>query len=149
MFEKDYRDIIGGGLMILLGASVVLYGMATLPLGTPQRMGPGFFPVGVGGILTLLGAGIFVPALFRPGTLDAMEWRPLVAITLSLIAFGLVVPMFGLIPAITALVAISTLAQEKIRLLSIAAIAASLSLLSYLIFNLGLGLTLPMVRWPY
>lgn len=149
MFKRDYRDIIGGLIIVTFGAFVVVYGLMTMSVGTPQRMGPGFFPISVGFILTLLGTGIFVPALFRPGILDYIDWRPLLAITASLIAFGLTIPLFGLVPAIAVLVAISTLAQGKINAVSIVLTAGCLSLISYSVFNIGLSLALPMARWPF
>ncbi|PMR78765.1 tripartite tricarboxylate transporter TctB family protein [Billgrantia endophytica] len=149
MYNRDYRDLIGGGLMALLGTAVVIYGLMTMSVGTLQRMGPGFFPISAGFILAASGSGIFIPALFRPGTLDAIEWRPLITITASLILFGLILPKFGLVPAIMMLVATATLGQHKISPISIIITSLFLSLMSYLIFYLGLGLTLTMARWPY
>ncbi|WP_102960482.1 tripartite tricarboxylate transporter TctB family protein [Mangrovicella endophytica] len=149
MHTKDYRDIIGGGIIILLGLFIAAYALNTLAIGTPRRMGPGFFPIGIGVLLVCFGIGIAVPAFFREGTMEQIEWRPLFAISASLLAFGLCVTPFGLVPAIAALVAVSALADSKLTIPAVLGLIASLSLICYVIFDLGLGLTLPMLRWPF
>lgn len=148
MYDKDYKDLVGGGLMFLFGAFVVGYGLMTMSMGTPQRMGPGFFPISVGLLLTIISLGIFIPALLRKGTLEPISWRPLAAVLASLAAFAQVMTIFGLVAAIFALVTIATLGQSRIKLLSIVATTAFLSVMCLGIFNLGLGLGLPMIRWP-
>jgi hypothetical protein len=148
MYKRDYRDLIGGGLMVLLGAGVVIYGLMTMSMGTLQRMGPGFFPISVGVLLAIVGAGIFVPALLREGAIEEINWRPLIAVPAGLAIFALGFPFFGLVVAIFALVAVATFGQDRVHPVSIAATAAFLSLLCFAIFNVGLGQAIPMLRWP-
>ena len=52
-------DYWGGTLMMVIGLWAA-YAGTTYDIGTLQRMGPGFFPVALGVILTLVGAGIAV-----------------------------------------------------------------------------------------
>lgn len=149
MQNRDIEDIIGGGLVALFGAGVVGYGLMTMSLGTPQRMGPGFFPVAVGVVLCLVGLAIIAPALFRQGTIASPDWRALVVVPASLAGFALTLPLFGLAPAIFVLVAISTLAQSIISLPGNLLTAGSIALLCYLVFDLGLGLGIALFHYPF
>lgn len=148
MYARDYRDIIGGALMVFFGGFLVVGALATMSLGTPQRMGPGLFPMAVGVVLTFLGVCIVVPACFRSGSLGDVEWRPLAAVTGSILAFGLVVPVFGLAPAIASLVVVSALADKIPRPVPLIGLVLTLWLVCYVTFDLMLGLTLPMFRLP-
>jgi hypothetical protein len=148
MYARDYRDIIGGALMVFFGAFLVVGALTTMKLGTPQRMGPGLFPMTVGALLALLGICILVPACFRRGAIGEVEWRPLAAISGSILAFGLIVPLFGLAPAIAALVVLSATADRMPRPAPMVGLVLTLCLICYVVFDLMLGLTLPMFRLP-
>lgn len=149
MYRRDYRDIAGGGLLLLLGAWIAWYALGTLDMGTLRRMGPGLFPVGVGTILSVFGAAIMVPAFARRGTLEAVEIRSTICVLASLAVFGLLVRPYGLAPAIAGLIVTATLAETRFRPLSILASILVLSTAAYLIFSKGLGLPLVMARWPH
>ena len=60
-YNKDYY---GGGLMLLLGLGTIWKGF-DYHIGTLVRMGPGYFPVGVGAILALMGVFIMAGAIRR------------------------------------------------------------------------------------
>lgn len=149
MQNRDITDIIGGLVVTLFGGGVVGYGLATMSMGTLQRMGPGFFPVSVGVILMLIGIAITVPALFREGMIESVDWRALIVVPGSLACFALALPVFGLAPAIFVLVAVSTLAQSVVSAKGIILTAAFIALACYLVFDLGLGLGIAMFRWPF
>lgn len=149
MQNRDITDIIGGLVVTLFGGGVVGYGLATMSMGSLQRMGPGFFPVSVGVMLMLIGIAITIPALFREGTGVSVDWRALVIVPGSLACFALALPAFGLAPAIFILVAVSTFAQSVFSIRGIVLTAAFIALACYLVFDLGLGLGITMFRWPF
>lgn len=149
MYQRDYRDIIGGGLLLLVGAWIAWHASAYYDLGTIRRMGPGLFPTAIGVILALFGLAVMIPAFFRSGTLDEFEFRSTAAVLASVAAFAMVIRPYGLVPAIAALVVVASLAELKFRPVSILASIVVLSALAYLIFRAGLGLPLAMVRWPH
>lgn len=147
---EDRRDLLGGALLVIGGVAVALHAQEHHALGTFRRMGPGMFPFGAGLIMALLGALIAIPALFRRVRRgpDAIPARPFILIMLSIVAFALTMPRLGLAPAITVLVALSSLADRGFKPLNAAAVAVVMSVASYLIFVAGLNLPLPLFRWP-
>lgn len=149
MPARDYRDILGGGALILAGAFIAFHSITTLNLGTISNMGPGMFPAALGFILAGLGAFIFGPALFREGSALTIDVRSLAAILTSVLAFALMLRPFGLIPAIVALTLIASRSDSKLSLLGTAILAAGLSLSAVLIFQVGLGLQIATVAWPW
>ncbi|SDH18361.1 tripartite tricarboxylate transporter TctB family protein [Pelagibacterium luteolum] len=149
MLKLDLRDIACGVLLLSTGIFIAGYAWTMLDIGTIQRMGPGMFPMAVGVLLAGFGIAIAIPAFFRSGTLDQVEWRSTFAVLASLAAFALMLRPFGLIPAAIALIGISALAEPKFRLVSTLALCIFLPALAYLIFSLGLGLPLTMFAVPF
>lgn len=149
MYHRDYKDIAGGGLLALAGAGMAWHATNTLEFGTIARMGPGMFPTSIGVLLVVFGLLIMVPAFFRAGTLEQIEWRSFLAVLASVAVFAVTVRTVGLLPAIIGQVAISTLAEPMRRPLALAAMCVILPAAAYAIFTLGLGLPLTMARWPF
>src|SRR5690606_5250695 len=98
MRRVDYRDLIGGVLIMLIGAAAMYHSLTAFSLGTAGRMGPGYFPALVSGLLVLCGIVILIPALRRAGPMPSIEFRPLLWISLSTLAFAVLLVPFGLVP---------------------------------------------------
>src|SRR5262245_18186590 len=77
---------------------------------------------------------------------QASGWRPVVFVTASLVIFGLSIERLGLVLSILLLVGVGAVAARGLRLLETKAAALVLIALSWSIFILGLGLTIPV--WP-
>lgn len=149
MLSRDYRDIFGGLLMVAFGVWVAWYSAAHYDLGTFRRMAPGMFPMMLGIILAGFGLAIAIPAFFRSGPKPYIRiWTPLFVL-LGVGAFAILVRPFGLIPAILGVTIISSLAELKFRPVSLAILCVVLCLIAWLTFRVGLGLPMPMFRWPY
>ena len=115
--------------------------------GTSARMGPGYFPTLLGGLMALLGLTLSVPAVFIAGErLPRIHLRPLVMILLGIAAFGVTLEYLGFVAAVIALVVIGGLADPDLRPVEIAGTAAFMVLFSTLIFVVLLGL--PLRLWP-
>jgi len=150
MYARDYRDLIGGGLLVALGLWAGIHSLNNFDIGTMGRMGPGMFPASLGFLLAGVGALIVVPALFRAGEGKiTIDWRPMFFIMGGVLMFGLTVTTFGMIPAVIILTIFGVLADTKMGVLGTIVLAVGLSLLAYLIFILGLGIVLPAFRWPF
>lgn len=145
----DYRDIIGGLLLLAAGIFIVWHALNTLNLGNFQQPGPGAFPTSVGVILSGFGVALIVPACFRAGTLDSIEWRSLIGVMGGIAMFAMTIRPFGLIPAIIALIIVSSLAERRFRPVSLLAMCIVLPLTAYLTFRVGLSLPMAMFRWPF
>lgn len=141
-------ELIGGALTILLGLFVVVEASG-YPIGTARNMGPGFFPVGLGILLMVSGAGILAvegKALESP-PFPALAWRALFALTAAILSFAFLIERFGLAPAVMSAVFLSCLAEEKVPWLKAAAIAVAMATVTATIFVFLLGLPLSVVRW--
>lgn len=139
-------EAIGALCVILIGALVIWEG-SSYDIGTATRMGPGYFPVVLGGIVVLFGVALFYNA--RTSLLDAprIPYRAIIAISAGVIAFGALVERIGMIPAVISLVLLSSLAEERPRPVTIAVLAAGLSLFAYLVFILGFRLPVRPLQW--
>ena len=147
MRQRDYTDIIGGGLLIGAGLFFALYSHE-YALGTLTRMGPAYFPRVLGYLLAGLGALIVLPALQRRGEMPPLHLRALVAILAGVGAFALALRPFGMVPATFLLVGIASLAQREVRLVPTLLLAAALSVIAVVVFGKGLGVLVPAFNWP-
>lgn len=146
--SRDYRNALGGLILIIFGASYATYAITQYNLGTLRQMGPGMFPAAAGIMLTAFGAIVLATSLFRPGEKPEIRVLTPLFIFAGIGAFALLIGRFGLIPAVLAVVIISSLAELKVRPVSLLVLCTVLSVSSWMIFRQGLGLPIPMVTWP-
>jgi hypothetical protein len=143
--RRSFPDLIAGGIFVLIGGAFAV-GSLSYELGTPLRMGPGYFPLLVGAIVAALGLAIVLKGLVAGEvlTFGAIPWRAVAAILLAVLFFGFTVRRLGFVPtsAVTAL--LTTLASSRVRLLTALAVAAGLTVASTLIFVVGLQLRIPL-----
>ena len=116
-------------------------------MGTPARMGPGFFPFLLGMIVALL--GFLIAARSLTGKVEGahpLVMRPLVLVLGAVIAFGILIQPLGLAVGILVLVVISSLGGPEFRLLPVVILYFVLAAMGVGIFVYGLGL--PFKIWP-
>jgi hypothetical protein len=137
----DWTDALAGVLFVLFG---LLFGVQALglELGTAFRMGPGYFPLVLSGILILLGLAIIASAIHDRGSdgIGTLAWRGVLFILPAPIFFGLTVRGLGFVPAIFLTTLIAALASLKMRLHWALLLAAGVTLFATLVFSYGLGL---------
>ncbi|MFW8565322.1 tripartite tricarboxylate transporter TctB family protein [Orrella sp. 11846] len=148
MTSKDYRDILGGLLMILIGAFAAIYGQK-YQIGQLQRMGPGFFPVVLGIILAGLGVFIAIPAFFRTGTIIRIDWKSLIWCTIGVVAFGLLLDSTGLIISSIAMIIFSSIPGVDMTWKSRILLSIAVAFITWLIFIFGLGMVIPVWPWSH
>lgn len=148
MRAHDYRDILGGLLLIAVGLFIGLQALSNYDLGTMRRMGPGMFPAIVGGLLVTFGVILLISGWLKRG--EWPEWRiwsPLFVLS-GVATFAVLIGPFGLVPAVVGVVAVSSLAELRVSPLPLAILAGVLSLMAWAVFSLGLGLAMPAFAWP-
>ena len=141
-------DVLSGLLFIAI-AAFGLWLSRDYPVGTALRMGTGYMPRLLCWVLLGLGVVVLAQGLRQqaaPLRSSPQAWRAVIAVTLSLVAFGLSIERLGLVVAILLLTGIGALATRSLRLLETAIAAVALIALSWAIFIIGLGLTIPV--WP-
>jgi hypothetical protein len=137
---------LGAGLIYLAvgGAGLVLaprYGM-----GSALRMGPGYFPALLSGLLALIGLASVLRSLRGPVVAPPrLAWRPLVLVVVPVLLFGLLLRRAGLIIAVPVLVVGSARASTQFRWLPTLALAAGLTAFCALVFVKALGVPLPIL----
>jgi hypothetical protein len=145
------RDVVGGALLILFGLAFALFAISRYPLGTIARMEPGMFPAIVGFLLAAIGAVIVVPAIFRQRVHEAeRSAAPLTVLSVlgGIVGFGVVITMFGMVPAVYFLVVVATLPDRRLSWLGKVALASAIAVLVVAIFRFGLSLNVALVKWP-
>lgn len=151
--DEGRKDIIGGGLLMLVGVALAIHCYATYDLGSLRRLGTGAFPLLAGALLALLGAAVAAPPLMRkvkPGLVALPPMRSTLFVISAVAAFALLVRPFGLFPAIAALATLSSLASpERTPVRDLAAMIAGLCMLAWIVFGLGMSLGLRMIDWPW
>lgn len=137
----DRTEAAAGAIFLLFG---LFFGVQSLglELGTAFRMGPGYFPLVLAGVLSLFGiliiASAFKSAEEQPfGTL---AWRGLIFILPAPVFFGLTVRGLGFVPAIFVTTLIAALASLKMKLPVALLLSAGVTLFSTLVFSFALGL---------
>lgn len=146
MKNRDLTDIIAGGLLVAIGLFAFFYA-DRYQFGTLNRMGPGFFPVVLGGLLAFLGALIAIPALFRAGHAPKVEWLSLLLVLGSVVVFALLLRPLGVILATMGSVFVASLAEPNWTLRGRLILSAAIAAVTWLIFIAGLGMLLPV--WPW
>jgi hypothetical protein len=145
MMIRDTKDFWTGLIYIFFGASAVLvardYGM-----GTALRMGPGYFPTVLGGLLTLIGIIALIRSFITPGNpVGGLAFKGLLLVVGSTLVFGLLIRAAGLAIALPVLVITSAYASVHFRWGISFALAAGLTVFCVLVFLKGLGVPLPIL----
>ena len=146
------RDLIGGVLTTLLGMAAVVQGR-TYDVGSFARMGPGFFPVGLGSLLVVLGAALVVGAtMSRRGeetTAFRPEWRGWFCVVASLIVFVVLGRYGGLVPATFAIVFIAALGDRENSWLHALLLALAMVAVAVIVFSWALRIQFPLFAWGH
>jgi putative tricarboxylic transport membrane protein len=142
---RNPKDFWSGLLFLVVGGTTVLLAQQ-YPLGTAFRMGPGYFPMALGGLLALVGLLAMARSFIRHGTaIEPFHWRLLLMVTGSAVLFGLLVRGAGLSVAAPALVLVTAAASVYFRWRTALILAVGLTVLSALLFVKGLGLPIPLI----
>jgi hypothetical protein len=134
---------IGAGLIFIVIGLLFGLGAMDLELGTPLRMGPGYFPLILAGLLVVLGLVIVVYGLGHAATGRlTVPWRGLVAILAAPVVFGLTVRGLGLAPALALVALISAFASRRMSVALAVGLSLGLTVFCVLVFSFGLRLPL-------
>ncbi len=141
--SKDFLS----GLMFIGFGLIALYFGQKLALGTPVRMGPGYVPRMLALIMMSLGAVICVVALVAGGEMvEKPKWKPITLVTIGIVCFALLFERAGLLPALVVLILIASLGGEEFKLKEVIGNIVVLSILCTLVFKVGLGMNITILR---
>lgn len=142
---RTRRGILAGLAFLAFGGAFAI-GALSYPLGTTERMGPGFFPLLLGALLAVAGVVLAV----RPHEADdepmtRPSWRALVFLLGGLLVFGLTIRGLGLVPSVFVTSLLAAFASRETGPVAALAMAAVLTAVSYAVFVVALQLPLPVL----
>ena len=137
----DPSDLAAGVIFIAFGLWFGLSSYLNLPIGTALRMGPGYAPLVLSGVLLVLGVLIFGGALrSAPEPVGRLAWRGLAFLLPAPILFGLSVRGLGFVPAIFLAALLASFASPRMKPWQAVVLALTITLFSTLVFSVALGL---------
>jgi hypothetical protein len=154
---KSQKDFFSGLMFMGVGVAFA-WGASTYTIGNGARMGPGYFPLVLGVLLTILGIAITFKSLVTEtedgDKVGSFAWKPLFFIIAANLVFGACIgglPSIGLKPlglivGIYLLTYIASHAGDEHKFKEVAVLATILALMSYVAFILLLKLQFPV--WP-
>ena len=140
------NDLASGAIFVAFGAYFALEAMR-YEFGTPFRMGPGFMPIVLGGILVALGVAVAAKGLGRPDE-DApapWPWRGIVLVLGTIIFFAATLRGLGFLPVVLISGFATAISSTRNTVLSALVVSVGLCILCTLIFVVGLGLIVPWI----
>lgn len=136
------------GVAIIALAMIAYLLSRDLAMGKPARIGPGFFPFTLIGLLGFLGVALLAKSgLGEHESVERWHGRPIFFVSLSVVVFGILVEPTGLFPAAVAAVAVGSLATSMSRPFEVLILAPVVALLVSLIFVLGLNLPIQILKF--
>ncbi len=144
---RNSKDFYAGVLFIFFGLVAMLEAASSYPIGTAVHMGPGIFPIILGGILILLGIIVAARALWLGGeAIEPISLRPVLLVLGAMMMFALLVEPLGLLLALLALVFLSALGGWEFRIREVIVLYMALAVLAIGVFVYGVGI--PFSLWP-
>jgi hypothetical protein len=143
---RSNRDFWAGLLFFVIG-SMAVFIARDYPFGRLLRMGSGYFPTVLGGILILFGIYIMAKGLRRnEKILGGWSIRALILLPVMIVLFGVLMERAGFVPALAVLVFGSAAAGNEFKWGEVLLFSAFLTALSLAVFIWGLGLPYPLIK---
>lgn len=148
MRPKNPEDFWSGLMFAAAGAGFAI-GALNYSMGSSVRPGPGYFPLGLGLLLGLIGIVIIGKSFLAAAgeaPLGPIRWRPLLIVVAAIVVFGLALPRLGMAATLPLLIVVISTASEQFRWREVLVNCIVLTAGSWAVFIKGLQLTIPV--WP-
>ena len=142
---KNHRDFWAGVLFIVTGILFMILSRQ-YQLGTAAKMGPGYFPTILGGLMAFLGLMVLLPSFKGPVVkINRIELRMILLVLFAVAVYALTLPKLGFIVALFLLILISSTASHEFNLKTTLISSVVLLVFSWLVFVKGLELQFPFL----
>lgn len=142
--ERNAKDFWTGVVYIAVGSAAIFLGR-DYGMGTAMKMGPAYFPMILSGLLIVIGIISVIRSFLRPGTpVGIVAWKGLALVIAATVLFGFIVRGAGMAIALPLMVIVSACASTRFRWKYALALAAGVTVFCILIFQVGLGVPLPI-----
>ena len=146
---KSQKDFWSGLMFVVIGVGFA-WGATNYNFGSSARPGPGFFPMGLGLLMAILGAVVLFKALVVEtedgDPIGAWAFRPLLILMASVGLFGYTLPLLGMAVALPIMIVMCSLAGDEFHWKDALISVIVLTVGSWFIFIYGLKLVIPL--WP-
>ena len=142
----ERKDFWSGVMLIATGTAAILIAR-NYQFGTSLRMGPGYFPTVLGGLLVVFGIIVGAKGFRSDAERFEESWslRALIVLPLSLVLFGLLIDRAGFIPAMLALIVGAAAASAQSRPIEVLLFAVFLTGACVVVFIWALGLPYELI----
>jgi len=148
---RNNRDFFAGLLYIVVGA-LGMWIARDYPFGSALRMGPGYFPSVLGGMMIAFGIAVMAMGVKNNEKMKGgWSFRALIVLPLATVAFGYLMEEVGFIPAMLVLIPFAAVAGREFKWGEVALLTIGLTILCTAMFIYGLGLPYPLIKgmWGY
>ncbi len=143
---RGNKDFWAGMMLIALGAAAMFISR-DYRFGSALRMGPGFFPTILSGVLIVFGVCIMAVGLKSGEKIrGSVSPRALIMLPLSLALFGVLMEKAGFMPALVVLVFLSAASGREFKFVEVSLLTLLLTVASVALFIWGLGLPYPLIK---
>ena len=140
---KSPQDLGAGVMFTLIGLAGYYFGR-DLAFGSAARMGPGYFPVLLSGMITAIGLIVGFRGMTVEGPpVEPVQLRPILLICAAILVFGFLIESVGLALTAVLLTFVAAYARPEVKLGETAVLGAGLALFTVTVFVYLLGQALP------
>jgi hypothetical protein len=140
---KSPQDFAAGVVFILIGVAGVVFGW-DLRLGTAARMGPGYFPILLSGLIIFIGLVVAGRSFSLDGPpIERIHARPVFFILGAILASGFLLNSIGLALTAIAVTLIAAYARREVDLKETILLGIGMAAFSVIVFVYALGQPLP------
>jgi hypothetical protein len=139
---------MSGLMFIAIGAFFAILARS-YQMGTPAKMGSGYFPFWLGVLLGLLGLFVLLGSLKSTAPesgIGKWDWKSVLWVTVSVLIFAISLPYAGLVVSLVVLIFVSAMASHEFHWKGTLVSAVLLNVIAYFAFVWGLKLQFPV--WP-
>ena len=143
---RSNKDFLAGLMFIGIGA-MAMFISRDYPMGSALRMGPGYFPMVLGGIMVGFGIIVMIQGLKSQEKVQG-NWslRALFILPFATVVFGFMMEEAGFIPALVVLIFISAAAGDQFKWIEVLVMAIALTAACVGLFIYALGLPYPLFK---
>jgi hypothetical protein len=140
---KSPQDLGAGLMFTLIGVAGIYFGK-DLAFGTASRMGPGYFPMLLSGLIIVIGLVVGSKGLTVEGPpIEPVQLRPILFIVAAILIFGYLIESVGLALTAVLLTVFAAYARPEVKLSETVVLGVGLALFTVVVFVYLLGQALP------
>lgn len=141
------KDFLAGLLMIVIGG-IAFYMAMSYPFGSSLRMGPGYFPRVLAGIMIAFGLYVGIRGLRTGEKVDGIwGWKPLTLISIAFVVFGWLMDRVGFVPSLVVLFFIAAYAGHEHKWIEVIILTIVMIVFAWAVFIYGLGMPYRLFWW--